>query len=221
MKILGTLVLLLTAVASFGESERPQAAVRLQDEFACIVMNTERLPLAERRSSLDSLTFGVQGSPVKICYSRPSAREREIMGGLLPYGELWRTGANEATMIHTPIALEIAGISVGPGSYSLYTVPGETEWEVVVNGSTTQWGHERYYTGDVAAQEIARATVPAGATDEFVEMFTIRAVPADGGDATVILEWERTRVEIPIAPARAAPNVPPRATAIRCSPAPP
>jgi hypothetical protein len=199
MRSLSILVLLPVAFVSIVPCLGSTApAITLQEEVACVVMNTERLPLAERQSPLDSLSFSVQGSPVKVCYGRPSARGREVMGGLVPYGELWRTGANEATMVHTPITLEIAGIRVEPGSYSLYTVPGETEWEVVVNGSTTQWGHTRYYTGEVAAQEIGRASVSAGAAAEFVETFTIRAAAAEGGDANVILEWERTRVEIPV-----------------------
>lgn len=199
MRSLSILVLLPTVVVSSAACARaPAEDVAPRGEAACVVMNAERLPLAERRSPLDSLSFSVQGSPVKICYGRPSARGREIMGGLVPYGELWRTGANEPTMIHTPIPLQIAGIPVEPGSYALYTVPGESEWEVVVNGSTTQWGHTRYYTGDVAAQEIGRAAVQGAASAGFIEQFTIRSVPAAAGDANLILEWERTRVEIPI-----------------------
>jgi hypothetical protein len=181
-------LVLLTAGSAAGQ----------EPELACITMRTDRLPLDTRTSPLDSVTFEIEDGPVKVCYSRPSARGRQVFGGdLAPYGELWRTGANEPTMIHTSVPLSIAGIEVGPGSYSLYTVPGEAEWQIVLNASITQWGHERVYTGDVAAQEIARATVPAGASDDFVETFTIRAEPADDG-AALILEWEKTRVAIPV-----------------------
>jgi hypothetical protein len=164
-------------------------------------MNTERLPLDSRSSPLDSVSFNVQDRAVMICYGRPSARGREVFGGLVPYGKLWRTGANEPTMIHTTVPLQIAGIRIEPGSYSIYTVPGEAEWEVVVNASTSQWGHEGYYEGQVVDQEIGRATVEAGATDEYVELFTISAMPAEDGSATVYLEWEETRVVIPISTA--------------------
>jgi hypothetical protein len=166
-------------------------------ELACITMNTERLPLDSRRSPLDSVSFSVKNSPVKICYGRPSARGREIFGGLLPYGKLWRTGANEPTMIHTSVGLSVAGIAVEPGSYSLYTVPGESEWEVIVNRSTSQWGHEGSYES-VRAQEIGRAKLKPEATAGNVEVFTIRVEPTGADNASIVLEWERTRVAIPV-----------------------
>ncbi len=163
-------------------------------------MNTERLPLDTRKSPLDSVTFRVDGEPVKVCYSRPSARGRTMLGDRLAYGELWRTGANEPTMIHTSTDLEIAGLQVPAGTYALYTVPGATEWEIIVNRSTDQWGHERYYSEDVRAQELGRATVPAERVEEHTETFTIRAVPEDG-EATLVLEWEHIRVAVPVSSA--------------------
>lgn len=168
---------------------------------ACVTMNTERLPLNARRSPLDSVTFRIRGQPVKICYGRPSARGRTIFGGLVPYNRLWRTGANEPTMIHTTVPLTVAGIAIGPGSYSLYTVPGPSEWEIIVNRSVSQWGHEGAYTAEVRAQEVGRARVKAGTAGDDVETFTISALPDGDARATVILEWERTRVEIPVAAA--------------------
>jgi hypothetical protein len=198
MRKIGIFSVCAMIVAAIGA---PPAAgdgiVTQQTDLACITMNTERLPLDSRRSPLDSVAVVIQDSPVKICYGRPSARDRVIFGGLLPYGELWRTGANEPTMIHTPIALSIAGIEVEPGSYSLYTVPGESEWEIIVNRATSQWGHESSYES-VRSQELGRAKVRSEATDDPVEVFTIRAVPDSDGGAEVLLEWERTRVSVPI-----------------------
>ncbi len=121
-----------------------------------------------------------------------------MLGGRLPYGQLWRTGANEPTMFHTSAALAIAGIRVPAGSYSLYTVPGESEWQIIVNRSITQWGAERYYTAEVQAQEVGRVTAKSGQTEDHVETFTIRSTPTAEGNALLILEWERTRVEIPV-----------------------
>ncbi len=164
-------------------------------DTACIVMN---MAAEGRRSPLDSLSFTVDGSPVKVCYGRPAARGRTMIGGgAVPFAKVWRTGANEPTMIHTTAAMRIAGVAVPPGSYSLYTVPGETEWQVIVNRSISQWGHERYYTKDVEAQELGRGTVKSGTIETPIEQFTIRAESAGKG-ATLILEWERTRVKIPI-----------------------
>lgn len=169
-----------------------------QDPLACVNMTGDRMPPATRPSPLDSVSFNLGGGEVMICYGRPSARGREIFGGLVPYDKLWRTGANEPTMIHTTVALDIAGIQVSPGSYSFYTVPGKTDWEIIVNRSITQWGHEGRYSEEVKAQEVGRAKVSSGSTSDFVETFTISALPAEGGSATIVLEWERTRVEVPV-----------------------
>jgi len=83
-----------------------------------------------------------------------------IGGEAVPYGRVWRTGANEPTMIHTTGHLVIAGIHVDAGTYALYTVPGEREWEVIVNRSHRQWGHESTYTDSVRVQEVGRGRVP-------------------------------------------------------------
>jgi hypothetical protein len=79
-------------------------------------------------------------------------------------------------------------------------VPGREQWTVIVNRSTSQWGHEGQYSPEVRAQEVGRATVPAGTTDSAVEQFTIRAEP-EGQGTNLILEWENTRVVIPVTPA--------------------
>jgi hypothetical protein len=166
-------------------------------DTACVAMNTQRLPLDSRRSPLDSLTFTVDGSPVKICYGRPSARARTMLGGNVPFDRIWRTGANEPTMIHATVPVTVAGLALEPGSYSLYTVPGEESWEIVVNRSISQWGHESNYTDALRAQEVGRATVRTSHMDEHVEAFTIRATEHDSG-VSVTLEWEHTRVVIPV-----------------------
>jgi hypothetical protein len=148
------------------------------------------------------MSFQVRGQPVKICYGRPYMRDRQIFGGLLPYDSLWRTGANEPTMIHTSVGLDIAGIQVPAGTYSLYTIPHQGDWTLIVNRSITQWGEEHQYTDEVRAQEAGRTTVKSEAIDAPVEQFTIRAEPTESG-ARVLLEWERTRVVIPISAAPA------------------
>ena len=158
------------------------------------------LPAARRaQSPQDSVTFSAGGATVKVCYSRPSLRGRHMVGGeAVPYGRVWRTGANEATMIHTTGHLVIAGLHLEAGTYALYTVPGEREWEVIVNRSYMQWGHESTYTDSVRAQEVGRGRAAAGRTSAPVERFTVRSEPTSGGDANLILEWENTRVAIPV-----------------------
>ena len=157
------------------------------------------VPLEGRKSPLDSLTFSVAQKEVKVCYGRPSSRGRVMLGGPdIPYGKLWRTGANEPTIFFTPIPLKVAGVSVTPGVYSLYTVPGQQEWEVIVNRSTSQWGEESNYTAEVKVQEVGRAKVKAEAAKPAVETFTIRAEPAAKKGAMLVLEWEKTRIKIPV-----------------------
>jgi hypothetical protein len=181
----------------------PHAAAleRAAADTACQVLLPNDVPVEGRKSPLDSLTFAVAKQPVKICYGRPSSRGRTMLGGeAVPYGKLWRTGANEPTIFFTPVALTVAGIAVAPGKYSLYTVPTAGEWEIIVNRSTSQWGEESNYTPEVQRQEVGRAKVKSESLKAPIETFTIRSQGAGSG-ATLVLEWERTRVSVPIKPA--------------------
>lgn len=168
-----------------------------QDPLACRTMMTERQPLNRRASPLDSVSFTVGTASVKVCYGRPSAKGRTMIGGTVPFGKLWRTGANEPTMIHTTAPITLAGIAVPAGSYSIYTIPGEKEWHIIVNRSISQWGHESQYTDAIKAQELPHGMATVSATKAPVETFTIRA-EAHGSMAHLYLEWETTRVEIPV-----------------------
>jgi hypothetical protein len=188
-------IVALSAVVG-GASLEP---VKPHPDTACPSRN---VPLEGRKSPLDSLTFQVGNQPVKVCYGRPSSRGRVMLGGRdIPYGKLWRTGANEPTIFFTPIPLQVAGIAVPPGTYSLYTVPGQTEWEIIVNHSISQWGKEDQYTDKVKAQELGRAKVKRESVAAPIETFTIRAEP-DGNNANLVLEWEKTRVKIPFKAAK-------------------
>jgi hypothetical protein len=102
-------------------------------------------------------------------------------------------------MLHTTVPITVAGVALAPGSYSLYTVPGPREWEVVLNRSVSQWGHESAYTDDVKKQEVGRGKAGAGATKAPVESLTFTASPSADKAKAMVLEWETTRVEIPIA----------------------
>ena len=165
-------------------------------DTACSARN---VPVPGRKSPLDSLSFTIAKQPVKVCYGRPSSRGRVMLGGKdIPYGKLWRTGANEPTIFFNPIALTIAGIKVPPGVYSLYTVPARQDWEIIVNRSISQWGHESQYTDEVKAQELGRGKVKSETLTAPVETFTIRAEPSGNKAAVLILEWEKTRVRIPL-----------------------
>ena len=156
-----------------------------------------RMPVEGRASPFDSVDIRVGGQTLRVCYGRPGVKGREIMGGLVPYDTLWRTGANEPTILHVPFTAEIAGLRVPPGSYSLYTVPRAGDWTIIINRSTSQWGHESSYSAEVRAQELGRANVRTERLDQHVELFTIRG-DSSGQGTDILLEWERTRVRIPV-----------------------
>jgi Protein of unknown function (DUF2911) len=186
-------VIALTALTSGGAD--PAGLVAHPDP-AC---PSRSVPLAGRKSPLDSVTFTIARQPVKVCYGRPSSRGRTMLGGTdIPYGKLWRTGANEPTIFYAPVPLRIAGLNVPPGVYSLYTVPGPQEWEIIVNRSTSQWGKEDQYTPEVKAKELGRAKVKSEVLKTPVETFTIKAEPEGDNAASLLLDWEKTRVRIPV-----------------------
>jgi len=163
------------------------------------VCPSRNVPLAGRKSPLDSLTFTIAKQPVKVCYGRPSSRGRTMLGGKdIPYGKLWRTGANEPTIFYAPIPLRVAGLNVPPGVYALYTVPGQRAREIIVNRYISQWGKEDQYTAEVKAQELGRAKVKSEVLKTPVETFTIKAEPEGDNAASLLLDWEKTRVRIPV-----------------------
>lgn len=185
-----------TAAAAEVAASSGTAAGSQEVALECV---PQRESVEGRASPYDSTLITIGDAEAKLCYGRPSARGRTMIGGEnVPYETLWRTGANEPTTLHLPFAATIAGVAVQPGSYSIYTIPTPEDWTVIVNASTSQWGHESQYTEEVEAQEVGRGTVPSEALEEHVEMFTITAEPAGADRANLVLEWERTRVQIPI-----------------------
>lgn len=128
----------------------------------------------------------VGDADIEISYHAPSARGRTIMGDLVPYGEVWRTGANNATTISLSSDVKVEGQDLPAGKYALFTVPGENEWVVIFNKVTEQWGAFNYDE----AEDALRVTVSPSETDEFVETFKFDVV----GDG-VTLAWENTMVK--------------------------
>lgn len=143
-------------------------------------------------SPRDTARATVGGARVMVDYGRPSMRGRTIMGGLVPYGRVWRTGANAATTLVTDADLRIGETAVPRGTYTLYTIPGEDAWTLVVNRQTGQWGTE--YD---EAQDLARIPMQVSRTDAPVEQFTISVVPGQGNAGELVMEWENTRASVP------------------------
>ncbi|HUF26529.1 MAG TPA: DUF2911 domain-containing protein [Gemmatimonadaceae bacterium] len=161
--------------------------------------NDSGTELAERPSPPDSAMAQLGDGIAKVCYSAPSARGRQVMGVLVPFGEPWRLGANEATTLHVTVPAEVGSVRVEPGSYSIYAIPGESEWTIVVNRATGRWGIP--INEGVRAQDVGSFTVPRAATDQQAERFSINLEPADAGAAQMAIAWEGTRVVVPIRPA--------------------
>jgi hypothetical protein len=133
------------------------------------------------------------GKTVHIAYSSPRMRGRKIFGELVPFGEVWRTGANEATTFVTTADVTIGGKSVPAGSYTLYTVPQQNAWTLVVSRKTGQWGIP--YPGE--SEDLIRAPMTVSKTASPVEDFTIGFQQA-GGTCTLQIEWDTTRASADI-----------------------
>lgn len=131
----------------------------------------------------------IDGVKVTIDYHQPSARGRKIMGGLVPYGEVWRTGANNTTSIEFSAPVKIEGQALAAGKYALFTIPGENEWTIIIN-KTIKWGHYDYKQ----SEDVLRVKVKPSKTDATVETFNI-AVEKD----KVTMKWENTAVSFKIA----------------------
>lgn len=135
-------------------------------------------PKAEANATLGN-------SKVKIVYCQPSVRGRKVMGELVPFGKVWRTGANEATTIEFDKPVKIEGKDLPAGKYGLFTIPGENEWTIIFNKESKQWGAYDYKESD----DVLRVSVKPSKTSEFVEAFTITPEKDQ-----VWLKWENTAV---------------------------
>lgn len=133
-------------------------------------------------------------SPVEVQYSSPSKNDREIFGGLVPYGEVWRTGANEATVFETASPLTIGGEVLPAGSYGLFTIPGETEWTIIFNSVADQWGAFEYDE----SQDVLRTTAAPSAAEATQEQFSISFESVSDTEAAMVLAWDDVRVSVPL-----------------------
>lgn len=192
------------AVALAGTVAAP-AALSGQDT-GCWIRDGSSEEIASRLSPLDSASVALPAGTIKVCYGRPAMRGREIMGGLVPYGQPWRLGANEATTIHMPAAGTIAGVSVDAGWYSLYAIPSSHEaaarrtepgaWEIFVNREARRWGAP--ISPEVRAKDVGSGTADAGSTASPVELLTLRLERTSDTGAELVIEWENTLVRVPI-----------------------
>jgi hypothetical protein len=142
-------------------------------------------------STRDTVTAVVGGATLWLDYGRPAKRGRVVFGGIVPFGVVWRTGANAATQLRTDRAIEIAGQSLAPGHYSLWSVPGRERWKIIVNAQADAWG-----TRHDATRDLFSVDVPASSRPQMVERFTI-SIESTGNTGALLLDWDTTRVSVP------------------------
>jgi hypothetical protein len=149
--------------------------------------------LKPRVSPLEMVTMKYEDTYIKITYSRPHKRDRQIFGELVPYDKVWRTGANEATEITvTGGKIRIGGKELEPGAYTLFTIPQKNKWTIILNKDVGQWGAYNYNPD----MDVMRFDVPVKSTDVAYEPFTIE-FEQHHDSTNILIMWDRTRIEIP------------------------
>jgi hypothetical protein len=150
----------------------------------------------KKHSPETEFVYNQNGMDVTIVYSRPFKKERKIFGELVPYGEVWRTGANEATTFVTKTNLMVGGELLPAGDYTLWTIPEKSSWEVIFNSGEYGWGVN--FDAKAArdpALDVLNVTVPVQKTFKVVEQFTIEM---DNEPTLLIFSWDDIVVQVPI-----------------------
>lgn len=145
----------------------------------------------------DHVVFNQGDLTVKVFYNRPYKKERKIFGALVPYNEVWRTGANEATVFETNKTLKIEGKTLRAGTYSLWTIPRPDIWTFIFNSEHGQWGINS--DGEANRQperDVLKVDVTAVEQEQVFEQFTI-SFNKSGEDAEMVLAWDKTVVAMP------------------------
>lgn len=151
-------------------------------------------PSINRISNIAISSINYENTYVKVVYGQPYRRGRDIFGEWEPYGEVWRTGANEATEITITNTILMNNEPIDAGTYSLYTIPNEDHWTIILNNALGEWGAFNY-TPDL---DYKRLDIPVKKLDNPVEVFTIEFEELSKSMTTMILEWDYSRIEIPV-----------------------
>jgi hypothetical protein len=146
----------------------------------------------------DEIVFEQADLRVKVFYNRPYKKGRDIFGGLVPYGQVWRTGANEATTFETNKPLMIEGKKLNPGKYSLWTIPGEESWTIIFNSEHGQWGlNSQGKVNRDPTRDVVQVNVIPFQQEQQFEQFTI-SFEETGEDFEMVLIWDKTLVAVPM-----------------------
>jgi hypothetical protein len=128
------------------------------------------------------------GKTITVDYSSPRAKGRKIFGDLVPYGQVWRTGANEATRFVTTANLKAGSLDIAAGNYTIFTVPNQDKWTLIINRKTGEWGIPYEYESD----ELGRVDMKLSQTPSMVENFTISLNPM-GNSCVMSMSWEKAK----------------------------
>jgi len=131
---------------------------------------------------------------VKLEYGQPSARDREIFGALIPYGKVWRTGANSSTKIHFDRDVSLAEKRVPKGVYAIYSIPGKSSWTIIISKNSELWGAGGYSE----KEDLFRIEVPVVELKDYVETLTIHFERFHANGADLVIAWENTKVVLPV-----------------------
>lgn len=134
---------------------------------------------------------------IRVIYSRPQKKDREIFGKLVPYGKVWRTGANEATELEVYEPMLIENTLLKPGTYTLYTIPNEKEWTIIINNDTNVWGAYSYNED----KDVIRVQVPSKSAAAAIESLSMAFKPNKEG-VSLMIGWDDRFVEIPFKKAK-------------------
>lgn len=152
--------------------------------------------LKQKPSPLGMVTYTFEDTYVKVTYGRPHLRGREVFqigSDIAPLDSVWRTGANEATEITVTNEIEMAGVTIPAGTYTLFTIPGDKSWTIILNKEVGQWGAYRYD----AKKDLVRFEVPVSSVDALYEPFTILFDQKEG-EVSLQMIWAKTLISIPI-----------------------
>jgi hypothetical protein len=149
---------------------------------------------ASRPSPPATATGKIKGATITINYSSPSVKGRRIFGDLVPYGQVWRAGANEATIFETDKDIKVEGKALPAGKYSLYAIPGEKEWTIIFNKQTGQWGVKR---GGATSRDEAQDALTVKVKPKKSSGMTER-LAYDVSDQGFVLRWENAEVPVSI-----------------------
>jgi Protein of unknown function (DUF2911) len=147
----------------------------------------------DRKFAPDKIGGADAAAVVRVIYSRPAKKEREVFGKLIPFGKVWRLGANEATEIKFYQDVTFGGKPVKAGSYALFAIPDQGEWTIVLNSELDHWGAYSYKE----SLDVLRIKVPVKSTTDVVENLAIAFEKVDTKAATMRIGWDKTMVEVP------------------------